>query len=266
MNELEIQVLGMSRSGNHAVCNWIFSQAGEPKLLLNCAEGKTNPFTTCRPFSTGQPGWRAAPDPDAAPESRADRALLMHSYEDSWFAHAFSGDLEANHAAWLGPSRRRVRLLILRDPYNLFASRLKMGAALSTHVSRKMWKQHAREALGETRKVKDKVVVLYNRWATEKDYRRALAVQLGLTFTDAGADHVPQTMGGSSFDGTAFDGRAAEMATRDRWRAYVHDLAYRAIFDAEMVSLATRLFGPPPADLDLPRDKARTDAVTGGAR
>ncbi|SFG71091.1 hypothetical protein SAMN04488020_103261 [Palleronia marisminoris] len=265
MNEREIQVLGMSRSGNHAVCNWIFAQADEPKLLLNCAEGKTDPFATCRPFSTGEPGWRGVPDPGTAPEPGARRALVMHSYEDSWFAHAFSRELETHHDAWLGASRRRVRLLILRDPYNLFASRLKMGAALSTHVSRTMWKQHAREALGDTRRVEDKVVVLYNRWATQKDYRRDLAARLGLTFTDAGASDVPQTMGGSSFDGTAFDGRAAEMATRDRWRAYAHDPIYRAIFDPEMVSLATRLFGPPPAGLDLPRTDVGTEAVASGA-
>ncbi|WP_375262393.1 hypothetical protein [Palleronia sp.] len=251
MNDLEIQVLGMSRSGNHAVCNWIFNQADAPKLFLNCAEGKTDPFATCRPFSEGQRGWREAPERSVPPGAGGDRALLMHSYEDSWFAHAFSRPLEAHHDEWLAESRRRVRLLILRDPFNLFASRLKMGAELSVPVARKMWKQHAREALGDTRKVKDKVVVLYNRWATDRDYRRSIAGELGLTFTDAGADEVPQTMGGSSFDGTSFHGRAAEMPTQDRWKAYADDPAYRAIFDAEMVSLATRLFGLPPVDLEL---------------
>lgn len=250
MNELEIQALGMSRSGNHAVANWIFAQADAPKLLLNCAEGKTNPFETCRPLSTGGFGWRGEPDFDVEAEAAgrfADKALLFHSYEDSWLAHAFSKPLEENHDTWLGPSKRRVRLLILRDPFNLFASRLKMGAALSPHISRRMWKQHAREALGETRKVRDKVVVLYNRWAVDRDYRKDVAGQLGLRFTDAGADEVPRTQGGSSFDGTAFDGRAAEMRTRERWRAYENDARYRAIFDDEMVDLSARLFGPPPA-------------------
>lgn len=258
MNDLEIQVLGMSRSGNHAICNWIFSQCDEPKLLLNCAEGKTNPFATCRPFSERQPGWREAPEPaahEAYPKMGAQRALLMHSYEDSWLAHAFSRELEAHHDEWLGPSRRRVRLLILRDPYNLFASRMKMSADLPVHVARKMWKQHAREALGETQKIKNKLVVLYSHWAAEREYRRRIAAELDLNFTDAGASHVPKTMGGSSFDGTSFDGRAAEMATRDRWRAYAHDSAYRAIFDQEMVALATQLFGPSPAGLDLVSSK-----------
>lgn len=251
MNDLEIQVLGMSRSGNHAICNWIFNQADAPKLLLNCAEGKTEPFATCRPFSEGLPGWRETPERGVHPQVGPGRALLMHSYEDSWFAHAFSRLLEAHHDEWLGQSRRRVRLLILRDPYNLFASRRKMGAELSVPVARKMWKQHAREALGDTRKVRDKVVILYNRWTADKDYRRGIARELGLTFTDAGIDEVPQTMGGSSFDGRTFDGRATQMPTRDRWKAYADDPAYRAIFDPEMISLATRLFGPPPDGLEL---------------
>lgn len=262
MNDLEVQALGMSRSGNHAVANWIFEQAPGPKLLLNCAEGKTDPFATCRPLSLDQPGWRRAPEPSpsaAPPERIANRALLFHGYEDSWFAHAFSRELEARHDAWLGPSRRRVRLLILRNPFNLFASRLKMGAALSLHVSRAMWKQHAREAAGDTRKLGDGVVVLYDRWAAERSYRRDIAERLGLRFTDAGADRVAGTMGGSSFDGTAFDGCAARMATDRRWAAYVDDPRYRAIFDEEMISLSTRLFGPPPEALRMSRRPAAED-------
>lgn len=108
LNELEIQMCGMSRSGNHAIANWIFRQAPQPKLLLNCAEGKTNPFLSCRPLSTGIP-WQADPDNDVEAERRAgpfrDKALLMHTYEDSWLRHAFSRELDRHHDDWPGPSR-----------------------------------------------------------------------------------------------------------------------------------------------------------------
>ncbi|ETX29014.1 hypothetical protein [Roseivivax isoporae] len=248
MNELEIQALGMSRSGNHAIANWIFRQAEAPKLLLNCAEGKTDPFLSARPLMTGGPVWRAvdaAGRADLAHRSRS-RRLLYHSYEDSWLAHAFSDKLERHHDAWLGPSRRRVRLLVLRDPFNLFASRLRMGAALSPHVSRRMWKQHARAALGRGRKVPDLVVVLYNRWCREPAYRAALARALGLSPCDAGLDEVAATAGGSSFDGLLYDGRAGQMPTGDRWRAYADDSEWAALIDDEMCTLSEDLFGPAP--------------------
>lgn len=249
MNALDIQMVGMSRSGNHAIANWIFAQAGTPKLLLNCAEGKTDPFLTCRPLDTGL-CWRAEPaiDPDAARARRsADRALLMHSYEDSWLGHAFSVALERNHDRWLGPSRRRIDLLVLRDPFNLFASRLRMGAGLSPDVARRMWKQHAREALGATRRLRnDPVVVLYNRWASDPGYRREIADRLGLRFSDRGFDEVSACAGGSSFDGVAFDGRASRMATGERWRSFVGDAHYRRHFDAETVAMAQALFGFAP--------------------
>src|SRR5690554_3224295 len=52
-NRNELRVMGMSRSGNHAIINWILSQAKGRTCFLNCAEGKTNPFTSARPLHTG---------------------------------------------------------------------------------------------------------------------------------------------------------------------------------------------------------------------
>lgn len=247
MNEVEIQVLGMSRSGNHAVSNWIYAQAEGRKVLLNCAEGKTNPFDSCRPLASSKT-WRAEPDFDIEAERRGRltrKDLLVHTYEDSWLAHAFSAELDRRHNAWLGRSRRRHRLLILRDPFNLFASRLRMGSELSRQVARRMWKQHARVALGEGGWSRDGLrVVLYNRWAADPSYRRDLAAALGLRFTDEGASNVPDCAGGSSFDGTRFDGQAREMAVSERWRTFAADEEYWSIFDRELVRMAGHLFEP----------------------
>lgn len=260
-NEIEIQTLGMSRSGNHAIANWIFALSGAPKLYLNCAEGKTDPFETCRPLDSGL-AWRAeGVDVGAERAGRRQRKrLLMHSYEDSWLAHAFSRPLEENHDAWLGRSARRVPLIVLRDPYNLFASRLRMGAALSPMVARRMWKQHAREALGETRRLKGRAVTaLYNRWARDPEYRAGLAERLGFAGAEADISRVAACNGGSSFDGLGYDGQADRMPVDRRWLAYRDDPTFRDLIDDEMAELSERLFGPvaelPPAE-EGPRDAA----------
>ena len=248
MNDVEIQMLGLSRSGNHAIADWIYMQAPAPKLMLNCAEGKTNPYLSCRPLDSGR-GWQSEPAGLYA-SGRAgrhrDASLLLHSYEDSWLGHAFSRDLEAHHDAWLGRSRRRISLIVLRDPFNLFASRLRADAGASG-LAMRIWKQHARAVLGPQPALPGEFVpVLYNRWRSDPGYRQALADRLGLRFTDAGFDNVPACGGGSSFDGIDFDGKAAAMPTDQRWRVYADDPDYLRLFDAQAIALSTRLFGPPP--------------------
>src|SRR5690606_30834119 len=101
---------------------------------------------------------------------------------------------------------------------NLMASRRKMGRNLPPDIARAMWQQHARAALretplpaGETR------AVLYNRWKEDPAYRKRLAGDLNLAFSDDGIDSVPDCAGGSSFDGVRFNGRAAAMNTDKRW-------------------------------------------------
>ena len=253
MNELEIQMLGLSRSGNHAIADWIWLQARGPRLLLNCCEGKTNPYLSCRPMGPKSGGWRES-EPGLFATGRDGRhvpkALLLHSYEDSWLRHAFSPALETHHNDWLGPSRRRVSLIVVRDPFNLFASRRRAGCAMPPHIERKMWKQHAKAALGLVQNIPGEICIIrYNDWASDAGYRADLAHHLGLRFTDAGAERVPPTCGGSSFDGTAFEGRASAMATDERWQHFACDPAYRGLFDRELVMMSTQLFGPPPHGL-----------------
>jgi hypothetical protein len=251
VNRTEIKLLGMSRSGNHAIINWIWQQAEGRKLFLNCAEGKTNPFETCRPLGDGRP-WQAN-FPLNLDAERAGRLtpkdLLLHSYEDSFLGHAFCRKAEEATPGWVGPSARRIGVIVLRDPFNLFASRRKAGTGLSARTAVMMWKQHARAALGLARTpMPDTAAVLYNRWVADRAYRRGLAARLGLAFTDAGLEEVPECHGGSSFDGTAYDGAASGMDLFGRWRLYAQDTDYRALFDADLVALSRRLFGPLPAE------------------
>ena len=253
MNRTEIQVLGMSRSGNHAITGWIFRQAAGRKILLNCAEGKTNPFFSCRPMGADH-GWASDPPVDIEAERNGRfscKDVFIHTYEDSWLGHAFSNELRARREAWIGPSRRRIELVILRDPFNLFASRLRMGCALSEKVALRMWKQHARVALaGGTAEGAERKAVLYNRWVSDRTYRRDLTGCLGLPFTDDGFHSVSGCGGGSSFDGVSFDGEAGAMRTDRRWRDYIADRRYRDIFDRELFEISEPLFGPAPIALD----------------
>lgn len=257
MNSIEVILAGLSRSGNHAIVDWMWAQARGRRVLLNCAEGKTNPFASCRPLADGRP-WRSS---DPAFDIAAERAgaltakdWLLHTYEDAFLGHVFSPILAERHDAWVGRSARRVDMLVLRDPFNLIASRDRGGIPTPPALTRRLWKQHAREFLGDRRLLRhDKLPVSYNRWVADTAYRRRIADHLGLRFTDAGRETVAGCHGGSSFDGRTYDGRATAMPVLDRWRTRADDPDFWAAFDDEMVALAERAFGALPAARHLGR-------------
>jgi hypothetical protein len=252
-------VVGLSRSGNHAIIDWILGQAGGRTCFLNCAEPGQNPFEWARPISERAGGCRASfPGFDPSEEARgrwSPKDLLVHSYEDV-LLDTFSP--RAVEEQWLGPSARRVDLLIVRDPFNLFASRAACGFAyLEPELAIEVWCDHARELLGRTRQLGgERVMVPYNRWVAEPAFRRALAARLGLRFDDAPALVVSATGGGSSFDGVRFDGAADRMPVLERWHAYRDDPDYLALFTPEVVALSQAIFGPVPPAL-----AARLEAV-----
>jgi len=68
---------------------------------------------------------------------------------------------------------------------------------------------------------------------------------LGLEFDDRAAHKVPAAAGGSSFDGTAFDGRAEEMPVLRRWHRFAADERFNRMLTPEVRELSDRIFGPP---------------------
>ncbi|MFU8816709.1 MAG: hypothetical protein ACNA7W_15280 [Pseudomonadales bacterium] len=238
----------MSRSGNHALINWMLAQAQGRSCFLNCTEPGHNPFTSARPQDDGAVCRANYADFDLQREQRgrfSSKDLLIYSHEDCFLGSLRKREAEAQHDLWLGRSRRRLDVLLLRDPFNLFASRLKAQLQPGNHATAlRIWKQHAREFLGLGRHLgADRVVVSYNRWVRDHEYRRDLAELLELEFTDAGRLEVPQVASGSSFDGLKFHGRAADMAVTERWRWLDQFFCPSELFDAQTLELGERIFG-----------------------
>lgn len=275
VNANEFRVIGMSRSGNHAIIDWMLARMAGRTCFLNCVEPRLNPFLSARPIQGDRCHWASYPDFDLDREqagqfSRKDN--LVYSYEDCFLRSVTCSDFERRHDACVGASARRVNVLILRDPYNLFASRLKSGLysggewgyhTISLPGAARIWKQHAREFLGERNHLApNRVLVSYNRWTLDPAYRADLAERLGLRPGGDGLADVPATGGGSSFDGLNFHGRAADMKVFERWKHFAHDPAYRRIFDPEMRRLAERIFGSLPGIEELFTAPAAASAST----
>lgn len=247
VNQTELRIIGMSRSGNHPIIHWIRRQARGRVCFLNCAEPQTNPFQSCRPLASGRravTNYRPFHLRREAAGKFSKKDWLLYSYEDCFLTMVHTKLFEERHDEFVGASRKRINILILRDPFNLFASRMHSefgGVTPKTAV--RIWKQHAKHFAGERKLLPaPSVEISYNRWASDRQYRREIASELGLQFTDRGAGEVSRTGGGSSFDGMKFRRQAEEMPTMKRWRRFQRNREYRQLLDEEMLALAEKNF------------------------
>jgi hypothetical protein len=231
---LEIRILSMMRSGHHAICNWIFEQLSGNSLFINRIDGKVNYF-----IHSDFCSWK----PDHMIFNFEDLSVLQHNMTIKKIKHVYD----------LGPKFKNV--LVLRDPFNLFASRLQMKKIIEkncknttspvgefTKEAFALWKNHAFEFLNSSNHLTNKICINYNTWCVSKNYREKIASQLGLEFTDLGFDTVPVFGGGSSFDGMTFDGLAQKMDVFQRYKHYIDFEWFQSQFDYEIKKLSQEIF------------------------
>ncbi|MDY6784670.1 MAG: hypothetical protein SW833_19350 [Cyanobacteriota bacterium] len=262
VNKKEIRVVGLKRSGNHAIINWMLQQEkGNVKHLNNIFPGK-NPYRFLAEHYS---------DPQLHQDARgkfSPKDCLIYSYENCRLSKAIDPEIEQKHDIYLGKSAERYDVVILRDPFNMLASMVKRhsqqlkkknkikrnyfkikgekGAIDISIVD--LWISYAKEYLGETQFLSQtKVPINYNSWFLSVDYRKEIAEQLKLEFSDRGFDTVRKNGTGSSFDGLNFDGQAAKMDVLNRWKTVADDINYRALFNnPEIFEYSERIFGHIP--------------------
>lgn len=288
VNTLEVRVFGLQRSGNHAVLQWMMDQhRGHPIVFLNdVRHGDHDPYTELwePEFHGFDEAW------DLETIRRAPKRLLLYTYEDSrvnmaegqasLLATLSDAGFEAHRERYLGASARRLDFVILRDPFNFFASRLRklddLTGVRDVPWIAENWTALARLALDDSGSEGDPSVVLFNRWQSDPTYRRDLSRRLGGEFSDATLNQVSDHGGGSSFDGKdhipmtfaefrrdwrqfrepgvlrswirRLGARGAEaMDVHSRWPHMRDDPRFRALFaDGEMLRLSEALFGELP--------------------
>ncbi|MDC0834928.1 hypothetical protein POG22_18245 [Geitlerinema sp. CS-897] len=245
VNEIEICFHGMARSGNHAAIDWIIGMSPHPvDYWNNVANCPKKIF-----FRKKQ--------------------ILLRSHENRSLSEMSQNFLEKEHDNYFGKSRKRFNVLLLRDPFNLFASRLKQvwnqgldelkTGFVMGHPSYqygqstpsefvKVWKEHAREFLGITSYLSQpKVLINYNRWVTDRDYRIKIASDLELSYQEETLQKVVGKEGkgtGSSFDRFEFAKKASKMKVFERWKAMQNNANYRSLFeDTEVWDLSQQIFG-----------------------
>ena len=186
-----IVCLGLQRSGNHAVLDWIAS------LFPSCA------------FHNDQPHDLFA---DAAKLrgliDSCEADCVIFSFEDSANKAADASRLLVDSVVPFPADLAAVadvsRIAILRDPYNTWASRVaaneraaELGRPLTSDPSWELFRRNWL-ALAAAEGAKP---ILFNRWKDDRAYRQEICASLGGTYSERTLDKVSTQGSGSSFEG-----------------------------------------------------------------
>ena len=238
----------MRRSGHHAVINWIRYQTPRIHVFLNACRPTAHPLDSCH-LSQSRVGYGSF---DV--RMRRSLARVVRSRFVNYILYNFEDALprlenDQPDQAFFGGIVMTV--LVLRDPFNLLASRLhwertfraRFSGGDSRLVSARLrqaahlWKTFARRAMRppEGRHL----LVKYNDWCNSRDYRRQLARHLKLPGIDMHMDEIARWGPGSSFEGDAICSPDHRLRTLGRWRAFVEDDQYRdCVLDSELLELS----------------------------
>ena len=289
---MRVRVCGLQRSGNHVLISWIMAQyAGRPVCFLNnVRHGLFDPYETRTQVELE--GIPPVVDVETLRNMRKD--LLILSYEDdlgkmdpsrSLLDSVYDVDSSKLSDDFGLASDNFVDVLVIRDPFNLLASRMKSMDRLTgtKDLDRVVsdWKAMAVRCLDVRSRPQNGVeVVTYNEFISDQGFRTGLSRRLMGTFTDASLHKMSAYGGGSSFDRATeyhpltlstlltnwrkalnlrrysrlgyytrrmFARPASSMRTSDRWRAFADDADFARIFqDQELVELSEALFGVIP--------------------
>ena len=182
---------GLRRSGNHAILEWLIQNLGGPR--------NRNVIKETRIIQCGRAVYineaNTYPSHDAV---NLDYYFCKNTFENVIVSYE---DVPTNYT--LFNTENTQQIVILRDIFNLFASRHKRAKKfpgnehMQNNVMRidekaiEVWKQHANS---------DALIIIFERWIESKEYRDSICKQLGIPNHDI-TDTVTEFGDGSSFTG-----------------------------------------------------------------
>jgi len=250
VNKNEWCILGLMRSGNHALINWLMAQTTKRSCFLNNIDRKGNPFCSLCGNKNRQVAYILLNEEkkkyDFVKECEGkfeQKDYLIYSLEDPLLPTFLNKPFFKNRSAFVGSSEKFLYILVLRDIFNNFASRLKNKRSCNQDAIN-MWIALAKEFVNETNFLSPKICVSFNEFFRSKDYRMKLSAKLGLKFRDDGIHTMVSAFGGgSSFDGIKYQGKIFEMKVNERWRHYANIPLFKSLIkNKEVVRLNSLIF------------------------
>lgn len=250
ISEREIHVIGIQRTGQHAVTSWLIGHFDHVIYKNNMSQlgyrrkrvGIQKPFLE---FNTTGKNWVEIDelkkcdalilgteftifDIGINPEINKQKQRIIKSYNLKKF------------------SEKEDYLLVIRNPYNQYASILNwtFNKLLYPYDNfSTMWKKMARECLGHTNNFQNKTIINYDKWFIDIEERIEIENKLSLKRDDSRLNTVMKigykNAWGSSFDGMKKSDNAQNMDVLNRWKnSASHENFKQLCNDQELKELA----------------------------
>lgn len=285
MQTLEVRVFGIRRSGNHAIISWIINNYPGSLLFVNNINGHDTipfPYSPIMPdqkkpfqdritvksipyfqakkklsslvkFIFNRPSiYSLVPSDKSVDLSyllKTDKDCLMYSFEDIHISDFRLLRFYESAEQYIGSSKSKINIVVLRDPFNLFASLIKSkmlkkdSQDSQNYIS--LYKKFALSYLHSlSMEDHNNLFINYNKWMSQEDYRIDIANRLGLL---PEARYLIETVvdrgGGSSFDQLSYNNNASSMKVFERWKVYSSDPFYLDLLsEKEILSISEKIF------------------------
>lgn len=236
--EVEMAVCALQRSGHHAVMDWLMAVlrgrygAGSIRYVnwVNQFMPQLDPFNT-----------NTHPTDDShkcGPKDRSKpRKILIYNFEDCGMYMMRA--MEFVSKQFNGESDMRYNVIILRDFYNMLASRMertRKGKPFDHPYNSLvgLWIEYAetfrrKGSYGDSKHggLSNLLAISYNKWFSSKEYRATICNLLECPYTEETMQRVHLAGEGSSFTGTKGDGRSLDVLSR--WKKFKNDEEYKTI-------------------------------------
>lgn len=249
--------LAMRRTGHHGIINWLCQQTDTDSMYWDMCqiEKKKGPL---RPI--GRALYYDSKKPGQPKEWRVDFNGINFSYIDNCFIsietfgyvtdYRIKSLEEVTNIKNIQPT---AILLMNRDFFNWLGSCMtlaKTGKGGGLFERRydmvKTWKIFIKESLSpNVLKDFNVVDINYNKWFSDKKYRKELCDRLELKFTDDGLN---QMLRGSTFDRYKYQNDAQNMPVFQRYKQCLKDEDYLELIDDEIIKLSREYFGFVPKE------------------
>jgi hypothetical protein len=232
----------MKRSGGHAVVNWLMENASGAAFVNNEI-----------PIEDILQGRRSMSDGSLSYESWLQNKRHLPRFSETVNASSTLIVSLEDHELRVKPFNHldTQTIIILRQPENLFASRIKKAAVTSLKAydltdpqflnrAIRIWKEHARAALGINEHSMPIKTILYDAWLTGKAYRATLARDFDFSAPSDPIRRVASAGGGSSFGQT--EAQPGDLLRRSDFLDDAERTVLKSIMaDPEMADLADRI-------------------------
>jgi len=224
VNEYEVRVWAIRRSGHHAVINWIASLFDKPVFFCNNVKIGMSPYSRT-PGLRGKelvslyyPTWK---EPNRVEKFKSmKKQCLIYNHENK----NFKMNGAPMNESLIGRSSHRFDILIMRDLRNLLASHLvnyKVRWGKIRKVIAPLYQLYAEEFLGETNYLQyQPVKIWFDQWVQSEEYRIKKAEELGFKNKDWSLQYMANFYKrGSHFDKYHdYYNRAHEMEVTKRYK------------------------------------------------